>query len=34
MLSCADVAQSDAKLADFGLARLMAPQEKQKMQRL
>lgn len=34
MLSGTDLAHADAKLGDFGLARLTLPEEKQKMERL
>jgi serine/threonine protein kinase len=34
MLASADVAQADARLADFGLARLTLPKEQQKMDRV
>jgi serine/threonine protein kinase len=34
MLVSADVAQADARLADFGLARLTLPKEQQKMDRV
>lgn len=34
MLTSEDVSRADAKLGDFGLARLTPPAEQQKMDRL